>query len=125
MTKGVIRSQLVYEFIKSKLEKPDKLISQQKAIEIIQNEHLLSASQTSRMVGKINDLPSVEPVRNLHLYEIMDSHMYHNKLDAMRKEIAEEIESYRISDWETNNILADGLQMALNIIDGYREGELK
>lgn len=44
-------------------------------------------------------------------------------LNKIRAEIKEEIESYRMADWETNNILADGLQMALNIIDGYREGE--
>lgn len=44
-------------------------------------------------------------------------------LDKIRAEISENIEVFRMSDWETNNILADGLQMALNIIDGYREGE--
>ena len=46
-------------------------------------------------------------------------------LDKIRAEIQEDIESFSMSDWETNNILADGLQMALNIIDGYREGEIK
>ena len=44
-------------------------------------------------------------------------------LNKIRAEISENIEAFRMSDWETNNILADGLQMALNIIDGYREGE--
>ena len=44
-------------------------------------------------------------------------------LDKIRAEISENIEVFRMSDWETNNIMADGLQMALNIIDGYREGE--
>lgn len=44
-------------------------------------------------------------------------------LDKIRAEIKENIETFSMSDWETNNILADGLQMALNIIDGYREGE--
>ena len=39
-------------------------------------------------------------------------------LDKIRSEIKEEIESYRYSGWETNDILADGLQMALNIING-------
>lgn len=38
-------------------------------------------------------------------------------LDEIRAEIKEEIESYRFSGWETNDILADGLQMALNIIN--------
>lgn len=46
-------------------------------------------------------------------------------LDKIRAEIKENIETFSMSDWETNNILADGLQMALNIIDGYREGEQK
>ena len=46
----------------------------------------------------------------------------------IRAEIIEEIESYRIADWESNNLLADGLQMALNIIDknigeGSKENE--
>ena len=40
-------------------------------------------------------------------------------IGKIRAEIQEEIEVYRMSDWETNNILADGLQMALNIIDRY------
>ena len=44
-------------------------------------------------------------------------------LEKIRAEIKESIDDFRIADWETNNILADGLQMALNIIDGYREGE--
>ena len=44
-------------------------------------------------------------------------------LDKIRAEIKENIKDLLIADWETNNILADGLQMALNIIDRYREGE--
>lgn len=43
-----------------------------------------------------------------------------NILDKIRAEIQEDIESLSMADWETNNILADGLQMALNIIDEYR-----
>lgn len=42
-------------------------------------------------------------------------------LDKVRDEIKEEIEAYRMSDWETDDLLADGLQMALNIVDSYRE----
>ncbi len=42
-------------------------------------------------------------------------------LDKIRTEITEEIEAYRMADWEANNLLADGLQMALNIIDGAIE----
>lgn len=45
-------------------------------------------------------------------------------LEKIKVEITEEIEAYRISDWEANDLLADGLQMALNIIDGaIEEGE--
>ena len=40
-------------------------------------------------------------------------------LDKIKAEIQENIEAYRMADWDTNNILADGLQMALNIIDKY------
>lgn len=42
-------------------------------------------------------------------------------LDKIRAEITEEIEAYRISDWEANDLLADGLQLALNIINGAIE----
>lgn len=60
-------------------------------------------------------------------YAIYDRMYYSIKngtpLDNLRAEISENIEAFSMSDWETNNILADGLQMALNIIDGYREGE--
>lgn len=42
-------------------------------------------------------------------------------LDKIRTEITEEIEAYRMSDWEANDLLADGLQLALNIIDGAIE----
>lgn len=94
------------------------LISRQAVIDAIyNNEDRLYIAQAVRAI------PTAEPRKIPHFYEVMDSHMYHNKLDAMRAEIAEEIESYRMSDWETNNIMADGLQMALNIIDRYREGE--
>jgi len=41
--------------------------------------------------------------------------------DKIRTEITEEIEAYRMSDWEANDLLADGLQLALNIIDGAIE----
>jgi len=40
-------------------------------------------------------------------------------VEDIRAEIIEEIESYRIADWESNNLLADGLQMALNVIDRH------
>lgn len=46
---------------------------------------------------------------------------YTELLDKIRTEITEEIEAYRMSDWEANDLLADGLQMALNIIDGAIE----
>ena len=59
-------------------------------------------------------------------FPIIDKHVKNEinvVLDKIKAEIQENIEAFSMSDWETNNILADGLQIALNIIDGYREGE--
>ena len=43
--------------------------------------------------------------------------------DKIRAEINENIEAYRMSKWESNDLFADGLQMALNIIDRCSKGE--
>ena len=50
-------------------------------------------------------------------WEIIPTQAIEDAIAEIQAEITENIEAYRMSDWETNNILADGLQMALNIID--------
>jgi hypothetical protein len=65
---------------------------------------------------KWNDMPEKEALKTV--IKALDNE---GVLDEIRTEITEEIEAFRMSDYEANDLLADGLQMALNIIDGAIE----